>query len=670
MTAADTVRVRNRMVREQVAARGIHTQNVLDAMRMVPREAFVPARMHEFAYEDAPLPIDANQVISQPYIVALMIDALALQGGETVLEIGTGTGYTAAILAQIAGEVFTVERIEQLAQRAASTLTDLGCHNVHVLHGEGTFGWPDHAPYDAILVAAGVPDVPDALRWQLKIGGSMVVPAGRDPRAQELIRITRKSEDQFLTEDLADIRLVPFAEEEEWDGQAVELPWLQRPASTDRRISTDRILAHAIVAGTEPFLSIDTADLEPLLARIGEARIVLLGEASHGTSEFYRMRARITRALIERKGFNIVAVEADWPDAARIDHYVRHAEYPPSEWTAFARFPTWMWRNTDVLAFVDWLREHNGKLSPDRRTAFRGLDLYSMTTSIRAILDYLDIADPETAHVARQRYGCLTPWQSDPATYGRAALTGRYRTCETEVAHMLTDLLRKRSEYKSHDGDRFLDMIQNAHLVADAEQYYRVMYYGSRESWNLRDTHMFETLDALLTDRGPDSKAVVWAHNSHIGNAAATEMFSRGEHNIGHLCRKRFGESAYLIGFGTNSGTVAAASDWDGPMQIKRVRLALEGSYERLCHETEQAGFLLNLRTNKAAQILKGLAQPRLERAIGVIYRPETELASHYFQAELPRQFDEYIWMDETTAVTPLAAHHLKGLPETYPFGL
>lgn len=670
MTDPDTAAIRSRMVREQVAARGIRAPNVLDAMRKVPREAFVPVAMREFAYEDSPLPVDAGQVISQPYVVALLIDALALEGGETALEIGTGTGYTAAVLAQIAGEVFTVERVEQLAQRASSTLADLGYHNVHVLHGEGAFGWPDHAPYDRIVVAAGGPEIPENLRWQLKIGGSMVVPVGTDSRVQELMRVTRKSEDNFVTEDLADIRLVPYAEEATWDGQAVELPWLKRPTTTARRRSADQILARAIAAGGEHFSSIDAADLAPLLARIGEARIVLLGEASHGTSEFYRMRARITRELIERKGFTIVAAEADWPDAARIDHYVRHAEYPPSEWTAFSRFPTWMWRNTETRAFVDWLREHNARLPPERRTAFRGLDLYSMTTSIRAVLDYLDAVDPETAAVARQRYGCLTPWQSDPATYGRAALTGRYRTCETEVSHMLADLLRKRSAYRANDGDRFLDLVQNARLIADAEQYYRVMYYGSRESWNLRDTHMFETLEALLADRGPASKAIVWAHNSHIGDAAATEMFSRGEYNIGHLCRKRFGDSAVLVGFGTDSGTVAAASDWDGEMEIKEVRPSRKGSYEHLCHQTDEAGFLLDLRTNRTTEIIEGLARPRLERAIGVIYRPQTELASHYFQAELPRQFDEYIWVDKTTAVTPLAVHHLRGLPETYPFGL
>ena len=246
--------------------------------------------------------------------------------------------------------------------------------------------------------------------------------------------------------------------------------------------------------------------------------------------------------LIERKGFSFVAIEGDWPDAARIDHYVRHMEYPPSEWMAFARFPVWMWRNREVREFVDWLRAHNAGVEPGKRVAFHGLDLYSLYNSIRSVLDYLDSVDPQTAQIARLRYGCLTPWQADPATYGHAALTGNYQTCEHEVTSMLTDLMQKRRAYAEHDGERFLDAVQNARLVANAERYYRTMYYGSRASWNLRDSHMFETLKNLLNFHGPTSKAIVWAHNSHVGDSAATEMSARDEYNIGHLCRKEFGK--------------------------------------------------------------------------------------------------------------------------------
>ncbi len=660
--------MRENMVDHQIAARGVRSELILDAMRTVPREHFLPPDMQEFAYEDSPLPIDANQTISQPYIVALMVEALALSGGERVLEIGAGSGYAAAVLGEIAGDVYTVERIGQLAEKAASKLAELGYSNVHVLHGDGTLGWLDHAPYDGIIVTAGGPEVPESLKAQLKIGGRLVIPVGTDPRAQELVRVTRLSEHEYQTEDLADVRFVPLVGQEGWAPDS-GFPLQREPALRPAK-EPERTLAGAIANCCEPFDSIDTVDLGALLERIGDARVVLLGEATHGTSEFYRMRDRISRELISRKGFSFVAIEGDWPDAARIDHYVRHIEFPPSEWTAFARFPQWMWRNNEVRAFVDWMRTHNTEIEPQKRAAFHGLDLYSLYNSIRSVLKYLDEVDPETARTARERYGCLTPWQMDPATYGRAAITGAYRTCEEEVVRMLRDILHKHRAYAEHDGERFLDVLQNARLVASAERYYRVMYYGSRESWNLRDQYMFETLRTLLAFHGSESKAIVWAHNSHVGDAAATEMSSRGEFNIGHLCRKEFGDAVYSIGFGTNSGTVAATSDWDGPLEIKTVRPAIPESYEWLCHASGLPRFMLGLRDQLPAKLHKELSKPRLERAIGVIYRPETELASHYFHAVLPSQFDEYIWFDESRAVTPFETRQLQGLPDTYPFGL
>jgi len=660
--------LRKEMVARNIAARGVRDELVLEAMRKVPRELFLPERLREFAYEDSPLPIAGEQTISQPYIVAFMAEALTLRGGEKVLEIGAGSGYAAAVLSEIAADVYTVERLGQLAEQAAATLADLGYDNIHVLHGDGTKGWPDHAPYDAIVVAAGGPQVPESLKEQLKIGGRLVIPVGADQRAQELVRITRISKDQYRSEDIADVRFVPLIGEEGWAAPGTE-PARKRPASRPGAPG-EEALVRDLADAAESFPSIETADLASLMQRIGSARVVLLGEATHGTSEFYRMRARITRELIVEKGFQFVAIEADWPDAARVDHYVRHFQYPPSEWTAFARFPTRMWRNSEVRDFVSWLRKHNGTVEKNERVAFHGLDLYSLYDSIRSVLTYLDEVDPGSARVARERYGCLTPWQHDPATYGHAALTGSYPTCEPEVAHALTDLLAKRRAYAEHDGERFLDAEQNARLVANAERYYRIMYYGSRASWNLRDSHMFETLKNLLAFHGKDSKAVVWAHNSHVGNAGATEMAARGEYNIGQLCRKQFGEQAYIVGFGTNSGTVAAASEWDGPMEVMDVRPALAGSYERLCHATGHARFMLGLRDRTDPCGPNGLGRERLERAIGVIYRPETEMASHYFRANLPQQFDEYIWFDDTRAVTPLDTAEIKGLPDTYPFGV
>ena len=651
---------RNDMVDRQLAARGVRSAKVLDAMRSVPREEFVPANVREFAYQNSPLPIGAGQTISQPYIVAFMLEALGLEGGERILEVGAGSGYAAAVLGRIAREVYAIERIPELAEKAAATIAKLGYDNVEVRQGDGTRGWPEHAPFDAIIVAAGGRYVPEALRRQLRIGGRLVIPVGHHETFQELLRITRRDEEEYEQENLAAVRFVPLISDA--GSNAGEDSAVTAPARPD---------AHAAIvrAGCEPFESVETADLEPLLERIGDARVVLIGEASHGTSEFYRMRNRITRQLIRRRGFRVIAIEADWPDAARIDHYARHFEYPPSEWTAFSRFPSWMWRNREVREFVDWLRDYNGNVAAPRRVAFHGLDLYSLYSSIRTVLEYLDDVDPQTAALARERYGCLTPWQSDPITYGRAALTEPYRSCEREVVRNLVEISKKQREYAEHDGERFLDAVQNARLVANAERYYRTMYYGAESSWNLRDRYMFETLQALLQHHAPDNKTVVWAHNSHIGDAQATAMSSHGELNVGHLCREEFGDAMYAIGFGTDHGTVAAASDWDGPMEVKQVRPALEDSYEHLLHETGLGGAFLGLRAlDPGARAV--LATPRIERAIGVVYRPETERASHYFQAVLPRQFDEYVWVDETRAVEALDTAEVAGMPETYPFGI
>lgn len=648
---ADLSEARREMVAHQILERGVRSELVARAMREVPREEFMSEEMREFAYADSPLPIGEGQTISQPYIVAYMTEALELEGGERVLEVGTGSGYAAAVLARIAAEVYTIERHPSLAREAKRTLRRLGYDNVHVIEGDGTRGWPDAAPYDAIVVAAGGIEVPQALKDQLALGGRLVIPVGPTPREQRLVRVIRVDESDYEEEELLPVRFVPLIGEQGW------------PEDRELRPRRPR-LPQRIAAAAEAFSTIEEADLAPLLARVGDARVVLLGEATHGSAEFYRMRARITQLLVQRKNFSLVAVEADWPDAGRIDHYVRHRETPPGPWKAFSRFPEWMWRNREFEQFVEWLHRHNVGRPYDVRVSFHGLDLYSLYTSINAVLRYLDDVDPQAARVARSRYGCLTPWESDPATYGRMALSGQYRECERDVTAMLSDMLKSRAEYSARDGERFADAVHNARVVANAERYYRVMYYGSAESWNLRDRHMFETLQELLRARGPHAKAVVWAHNSHLGDARHTEMSARGELNLGQLLREHYGPDMYSVGFGTDRGTVAAADDWDGPMRIKEVRPSHAQSYERQFHESGVPSLLLPLK--READLLV----PRLERAIGVIYRPQTELASHYFQAVLPRQFDEYCWFDRTAAVQPLDTERLKGMPDTYPFGL
>ena len=435
-------------------------------------------------------------------------------------------------------------------------------------------------------------------------------------------------------------------------------------------------LPRLIADAAEPLPDIDDRTFGEFFSRFGNARVVLLGEASHGTSEFYRARAAISRQLIERHGFNIVAVEADWPDAATIDRYVRHRPKREGELRAFERFPTWMWRNREVDEFIRWMRRHNEGRAYDRRCGFYGLDLYNLGASMRAVIAFLGEQDPELARLASRRYGCLDPWAENPAGYGRHSLVEGYARCEVGVIEMLKDLLQRDIDCFADECDEWLDAQANARLVKDAEAYYRVMFHGSAESWNLRDTHMSETLNMILEAKGPDSKAIVWAHNSHIGNAAFTDMGqNRDEINIGQLAKEKFREHARLIGFGTHRGTVAAADDWDEPMQIKRVRPSLPESYERMCHESEVPSFLLDLREGEREERLADeLMEARLERFIGVIYRPETERWSHYSQAILPRQFDAWVWFDETRAVTPLPGEQRPGErvheDETYPFGL
>jgi erythromycin esterase-like protein/predicted phosphoribosyltransferase/dienelactone hydrolase len=426
-----------------------------------------------------------------------------------------------------------------------------------------------------------------------------------------------------------------------------------------------------LAAAAEPLADIDDPAFAAAFDRYADARVVLLGEASHGTSEFYRARAAITRRLIEHHGFNIVAVEADWPDAAAVDRHVRLKPHRAMEVRPFSRFPTWMWRNAEVETFVRWLRGHNARVAVDKRAGFYGLDLYNMRASMAAVLEYLDKVDPVAAREARERYACLAPWNAEPAAYGRAALSEGYAICEGPVLRILVDLAKHALEYAAHDGETLFDATQNARLVADAERYYRVMYYGAHESWNLRDTHMFDTLERTLAMRGPASKAVVWAHNSHIGDARYTEMgAARGELNIGQLCRERFGRNAALIGMGTHGGTVMAASDWEAPAEVKTVRPSLSGSYEALCHAVGVGRYLIDLRPHCNEPLREYLSRPRLERYIGVVYRPQTERFSHYADACLPEQYDGFVWFDETTAVTPLAAKTAPGEDETYPFGL
>ncbi|WP_390913777.1 erythromycin esterase family protein [Pseudosulfitobacter sp. SM2401] len=424
-------------------------------------------------------------------------------------------------------------------------------------------------------------------------------------------------------------------------------------------------------AAAEPLPQINDPDFAKAFDRFGSKRVVLLGEASHGTSEFYHARAAITRRLIEKHGFSSVAVEADWPDAAMVDRYIRQKRPGSMKPSPFARFPTWMWRNVEFDAFTRYLEQYNRARKADDRVAFYGLDFYNMNASIAAVLAYLDRVDRAAAAVARSRYACLSAWSQDPASYGRAALSPGFSNCEKPVTQILIDLLKQQLDYTAQDGDQFFDAAQNARLVTNAERYYRVMYYGSRLSWNLRDKHMFQTLRQIMAHAGPDKKIVVWAHNSHIGDARHTDMGRvRGELNIGQLCREEYGDTVALIGFGTASGTVAAASEWDAPLETKDIRPPRPQSYEALCHDVDLERFLWDFKKEHPPEFLRLLNQQRLQRYIGVIYRSETERASHYSYAYLAKQYDAFVWFDQTRAVSALPTLTNIKEDKTYPFGL
>jgi protein-L-isoaspartate(D-aspartate) O-methyltransferase len=422
---------RERMVQRQVARRGVHDERVLDAMRQTPRERFVPEGLREFAYDDSPLPIEAGQTISQPYIVGLMAAAAQIQPDDRVLEIGTGSGYAAAVLARLADRVHTIERHDDLARTARERLAQLSLDNVEVHLGDGTHGWPSAAPYDAILVAAGGPAIPQALKDQLDLGGRLVMPVGERRGEQRLIRVTRTAANHFEEDDLGGVTFVPLIGEHGWSEDRGD----RRPAEARsfRPVAPGRTMASLIAEAAEPLPDFDDPAFGALFDRFADRRVVLLGEASHGTSEFYRARAAITRRLVEAHGFSIVALEADWPDAASLDRQVRDRPARLDAGPPFQRFPTWMWRNREFEDFTAWLTLWNAGLPEEQRVGVYGLDLYNLSASLRAVLDYLDGVDPEAAAIARERYGCLTPWAAEPQAYGRMARSTGYARCEAGV---------------------------------------------------------------------------------------------------------------------------------------------------------------------------------------------------------------------------------------------
>ena len=439
------------------------------------------------------------------------------------------------------------------------------------------------------------------------------------------------------------------------------------PRALAQQVAAPHPALPLVDAAAEPLPDIAADGFAQVIDRFADARVVLLGESTHGTDEFYRARAAFTELLMAEHGVSIVAIEADWPDAARIDAYVRGRDALPPAITPFQRFPVWMWRNRAVRAFVDRLHDLNAGRDPEDRAGVYGLDLYSLPSSMDAVVDFVRRHDPAVLDEVRARYSCLAPWSDDPAAYGALARRSSVDSCADEVVSVIEDVLTERFATIQASDRTLFDALQNARVVAGSEAYYRAMYEGSTASWNLRDRHMFDTLQAVLRARGPEARAVVWAHNSHVGDASATAMGERGEINIGQLCREEYGQDAVLVGFGTDRGTVTAAHEWDGATQTMTVLPSIPESWGALMRQAEPHRFFLDLRRPDLAAPLE---PPRPERFIGVVYRPATELISHYAEAALSQQFDAYLWFEETRAVEPLPAVEIEAMPQTYPFAL
>lgn len=643
-------------IKELLKNKGISNKLLLEAFQNIPEALFSSETMRTYFHQDLKSEENLDKIDPKIITVTRILEQLQVKEENKILITGVNSVSILAALSKIYKDVYAVEKTEAYAIWTLEVLKEIGITNVHLQTGNLEDGWTEQAPFNAILIATELKEIPTTLKIQLKVGAKLLAPIGPDWTHVMLKSIERVSETEYVTKALRGKYYIP---------KPKTLP------KTSTKVYPESEITEEIKTNSIPFKTIKDFPMDGLLERIGDANVVLLGEASHGTSEFYTTREEITKALIEKKGFNLVCAEADWPDAEHVNNYIKN-RYESEDWMPFMDFPKWMWRNKEALSLMEWLKEHNTK--HNNTVGFYGLDLYGLENSINLLVKNLKNIDSELSDLAKSHYSGIIPYMTKPELYGRLVKDKALVSSEKEIANMLFDLLKNKN--KLNHSEAYFHAYQNATVVADAEHYYRTMHLDSTDSWNLRDAHMFYTLKSLLSYFGGksknESKAVVWAHNSHIGNAMGTEMYERGEINIGHLCKEHFGSKAYTIGFGTHTGTVAAANNWGEEVKIMSVNESAPGSYENLFHKTNIPNFTLPLRAEHSGEKLREvLSSPKLERAIGVIYRPKTELRSHYFKASLPLQFDEYIWFNETKAVTPLtgkteASKHI----DEHPFGL
>lgn len=625
------------LVERQLIGRGLREPALLRAFRDAPRERFAAAP--ERACEDVPIAAVDGAQLPSAWDQASALAALAIGEGDRVLLLGASPGYAGALLAALGAEVFAVERDPGRAAATGRRLLEAG-YVVRLRVGEPGAGWPDQGPYDAVLVAAPLGEPTLALLRQLGERGRLVTEA-----AGRVVRYRRTGPSGWSREELGLAR------------PALE-PAFGAPVAPARRPPpreappADRAALERLRALARPL------DVEALADELSVASVVMLGESTHGTSEFYRLRTKLTVALVAR-GFDLVALEADWPDAAVLDRRVRGLAPSEDPARAFTRFPEWMWRNEEVEELVSALAAHARTVAdPARRVRVVGLDLFSLHRSVERVGAWLDAVDPGAAARARDRYGCLLAWEGTPAWRG-----GWRPDCSADARAVLAELLERAAPWAALDPEGYVDAVGNARAVVAAERYHRGVPLGGPTAWNTREAHLVEVLGAEMARRGPGCRAVVWAHNTHVGDARATEIGLAGQRSLGELARGRWGPRVRLVGLGTAGGDVAAATSWDAPMGVLRLGDPVPGSHDALCLATSPVPFAVALRPEPALEAWRPL------RAVGVVVDPAASPDRHYVRASLARQFDAWLWLPRTHPVHPVQGRRSFGDPETWPSG-
>jgi len=635
---------RNRMVHEGLVRRGISDRRVLDAMATVPRERFLPAESAVSAYEDRPLPIGSGQTISQPYVVALALEAAAVQPTDRALEVGTGSGYAAAVLDELAAEVWTVERHGDLVVDASESLRATLHGGVHVRWGDGALGWPEAAPFDVVVVSAAGERIPAPLLDQLADGGRLVMPVGPADGHQELV-VVRRDGDRLDREELGPVQFVPLLPERATRPVRAHRHPTGGTAAADPDLSPAERLARAC----EPFSSITGADLSGLLQRVSGARVVLLGASTLGTSEFVQVGARITRALVDQLGCRTVVLDADWQDVAALDAWCAGIDPRPDEPPPCAAFPSWRWRNQEFGALLAWLRRRATADDGSDPVRLVGLDIDAGDCVRAEVLDALDRSDPAAADALRRRYAADIPWAD--GLVGPPALSGRAAAAVDRVVAQAVEAARERLEHPFGPGE-FLDPTALDDLVRSTPQSVVATVSGGPNWWSERERRAARFLRSIV-DRA-EGPVVVWSHATRVGDAAATNLDLGGGSSLGQACRSAFGDDAYLIGMGSGTGSVAAATSWGGHTEVLPLEPARAGSLEELLDASHLPAFLLDLRATRQHRVGAELGGRRPQRVVGPVVGPALTDRPAVLRGVLPQQFDEYVWIGATSAVVPV----------------